>query len=141
MTELFGEPIHVYTRAQAIADGVLVDVSETAREAGFSVPVAMTQAAWADCVAWTEEDEERKPNGTGQDEAGRLWDVLYMGFLAIRRKRDAAPRDNPQQLGYQLRRVPREGREVRPRLATLVLHVGPGDNFEPVVTVMLPGES
>ena len=35
---IFGEPIafiHVYTRAQAIADGVLVDVTETAREAGL----------------------------------------------------------------------------------------------------------
>jgi hypothetical protein len=27
--------IHSYTRAEAIADGVLIDVSETAKEAGF----------------------------------------------------------------------------------------------------------
>lgn len=33
ITEVFGEVIHSYTRAQAIADGVLVDISETAREA------------------------------------------------------------------------------------------------------------
>ena len=47
---LFGAPIHVYTRAQAIADGVLVDVSDTARDAGFRVPVALTSAVWADCL-------------------------------------------------------------------------------------------
>ncbi len=31
----FGEVISTYTRAQAIQDGVLVDVSAMAREAGF----------------------------------------------------------------------------------------------------------
>src|SRR6185437_8267129 len=39
----FGEVIYSYTRAQAIADGVLVDVSETAKEAGFKYPVALTR--------------------------------------------------------------------------------------------------
>ncbi len=34
--------IPVYTRAQALADGVLVDVTETAKEAGFRAPVALT---------------------------------------------------------------------------------------------------
>jgi len=35
--------IFSYTRAQAIEDGVLVDVSELAREASFRYPVAVTQ--------------------------------------------------------------------------------------------------
>ena len=34
--------IHRYTRAQAIEDGTLVDVTETAREAGWRFPVATT---------------------------------------------------------------------------------------------------
>lgn len=33
LNDIFGETIHAYTRAQAIADGYLVDVSETSREA------------------------------------------------------------------------------------------------------------
>ncbi|MCF5089180.1 hypothetical protein GIW57_03195 [Stenotrophomonas sp. PA-6-5C] len=33
--------IHSYTRAQAIEDGVLVDVSDVAKEAGFKLPVAI----------------------------------------------------------------------------------------------------
>src|SRR5690606_27193956 len=43
--DVFGEPIHVYTRAQALADGVLVDAGPLAGEAGFHWPVALTQAA------------------------------------------------------------------------------------------------
>ncbi len=43
--------IYAYTRAQAIADGVLIDVSAFAAEAGFKYPVALTSAAWANCVA------------------------------------------------------------------------------------------
>ena len=42
----FDPVISVYTRAQAIGDGILVDVSETAREAGFKIPVAVTRTVW-----------------------------------------------------------------------------------------------
>jgi|GEM_PF-3971997 len=35
LAEVFGQSIYIYTRAQAIEDGVLVDVSETAKEARF----------------------------------------------------------------------------------------------------------
>jgi hypothetical protein len=76
------EIISAYTRAQAMADGVLVDVTDTAKEAGFAYPVAMTATAWADCVAWTDEDTRRQ---TPQDEFGRLWDVLWMAKMAARR--------------------------------------------------------
>lgn len=131
VTELFGEVIYRYTRTQAIEDGVLVDVSETAREAGFRWPVAMTSAAWADCVAWSEEDNHRQ---VYQDESGRLWDVLWMAFVAIRSANSGT------QLEYQLYRVPRDGRSVEARLTSLKLVCGPGDAGEPVVTIMLPGE-
>ena len=49
---------------EAIADGALTDVSETAKEAGFRYPVALTAAAWARFVA--------VPLGVAcQDQAGR----------------------------------------------------------------------
>lgn len=131
MTEIFGEPIHTYTRAQAIEDGVLVDVTKTGSEAGFSIPVVLTSAAWADCVAWAEADNKRQ---THQDEAGRLWDVLFMAITAARRGA------GKQAVEFQLYRVPRGGRGMRPRLAWLVAHVGGGDNGEPVITIMMPGE-
>lgn len=131
VTELFGEVIYRYTRAQAIEDGVLVDVSDMAREAGFRWPVAMTSAAWADCVAWSEDDDQRQ---VYQDESGRLWDVLWMAFVAIRSANGGT------QLEYQLYRVPRDGKSVEAGLTTLKLVCGPGDTGEPVITIMLPGE-
>ena len=121
--------IHVYTRAEAIADGVLVDVSETAREAGFRYPVAMTRGAWADCVEWTDADTARQ---THQDEAGRLWDVLFMASLAARR--------GGRVQSVDLYRVPRGGRGVHARLTTIKMVCGPGDEGEPVITIMLPDE-
>ena len=77
----FGEVISTYTRAQAIADGVLVDAGSMAKEAGYRWPVALTTAAWRDCVAWTDADSEAQVH---QDPSGRLWDVLFMGAYAIR---------------------------------------------------------
>ena len=68
----FDPVIFAYTRAQAIEDGVLVDVSDTAREAGFKIPVALSRSVWDRLVAL--------PEGYRgfQDERGRLWDVLWM---------------------------------------------------------------
>ena len=132
LTDLFGPVIHSYTRAQAIEDGVLVDVSETAQESGFKHPVALTRAVWEDCVAWNEDDNKRQ---TYQDESGRLWDVVIMLFFAIK----SSQNNNSEKL-YKLRRVPRGGKGHLAREVALKSHIGPGDNAEPVITIMLPHE-
>ena len=129
LTDIFGEVISSYSRAQAIADGILVDVSETAREAGFVFPVAMTRAAWSDCVEWSEADSLRQ---IYQDESGRLWDALWMASRAARH--------GGEEIRFQLYRVARGGRGTRPRLVTLKALCGPGDDAEPVITLMLPDE-
>ena len=126
----FGELIYSYTRAQAVADGVLVDVSDTAREAGFRIPVALTRSAFEDCVAWSESDSH---NQIYQDESGRLWDMLWMASLAARK-------GNGTRMGYTLHRVSRDGRNLRPKATRLDLVIGPGDDGEPVITIMFPGE-
>ena len=53
------EIIYVYTRAEAIEDKVLIDVSELARKVGFECPVAITSAVYADCVASLEGETEQ----------------------------------------------------------------------------------
>ncbi|CAL8472418.1 DUF6573 family protein [Caballeronia sp. S22] len=131
LDSVFGEPIHVYTRAQAIADGVLVDVSQTAQEAGFRPPVALTASAWADCVAWNDADSSRQ---TAQDEAGRLWDVIWMASLAARRARES------QRVAFQVYRVPRGGRGIGPRPTKLHMCIGPGNDTAPVITILMPNE-
>lgn len=128
---VFGEPVHVYTRAQAIEDGVLIDVSQTAHEAGFRLPVALTTAVWADCVAWDDTDSQRQ---TAQDEAGRLWDVIWMASLAARRAGES------QRLAFQVYRVLRGGHGIRLLPTTLHMCIGPGDDAAPVITILMPNE-
>lgn len=129
---VFGPVVASYSRAQAIDDGVLIDVSSMAREAGFKWPVALTHAAWCDCVAWTERNNRFQ---VYQDESGRLWDVLFMAFYAIRTSKDSGDR-----LPFSLHRVPKDGHSVEAEEVTLKLIVGPGDSAEPVVTILLPHE-
>jgi hypothetical protein len=118
--------IHRYTRADAIRDGVLIDVSATAKEAGFRWPVALTSAAWERCVTVP-------PGVECQDEAGRLWDVLWLLRLAVGRS-DGGPE---VRFGVHVRD---DNRERTPPLVRLKAVCGPGDAGEPVVTVMLPEE-
>lgn len=132
LTELFGEPIHSYTRAQAIADGDLVDVSDTAREAGFSIPVALTRTVWVRLV--------ELPSGYNgwQSERGRLWDVVFMARFCA----GAAANANKSRVPFtvHVRDVRRDGRDsardARPH-HPLVAIAG-GDAGEPVVTIMFP---
>lgn len=122
------EIIYAYTRAQAIEDGVLVDVSDVAREAGFSIPVAMTRAVWGAYV--------EVPEGVvAQDEAGRLWDVLWMASAEARRPRSA----DRSRILFQLH-VRNDNHNRTPPLITLALVCGPADDGSPCLTVMLPTE-
>ncbi len=123
--ELF-EVIIVCTRAQAIADGVLIDVTETAKEAGFKVPVALTAEVWSRCVELTPAAEK-----AGNDVDGRLWDVLWMGYIAAH----AAP--DRQEVIYPVLVVTDS---PRPEQVDLKINCGPGDEGEPVITIMLPQE-
>lgn len=119
------EIISSYSRAQAIEDGFLVDVTETAREAGIKYPVALTRAVWNQYV--------EVPAGVQcQDVQGRLWDVLCM----FRFKARIAGGDT---LSYQLH-VRNTNRPGTPPLVTLKAIIGPGDTPEPVITIMLPNE-
>src|SRR5262249_13824446 len=110
----------------AIRDGVLIDVSATAKEAGFRFPVALTRAVWERCVAVP-------PGVECQDEAGRLWDVLWLLRCAISRSADGS------EVPFALH-VRNDNRAPPPPLVRLKAQCGPGDQGEPVVTVMMPEE-
>ena len=117
--------IHTYSRAQAIEDGVLVDATQVAQEAGIKYPVALTQAVWADVVEPDPEDRAE-----GQSEQGRLWDVLWMLCCAIRGGAGGT------ELRFRLSVI----QKGKPRLVELKGVCGPGDHAEPVITVMFPRE-
>ena len=43
--------VYAYSRAQAVADGVQVEVTKTAHEAGIRFPVFITRGVFESCVA------------------------------------------------------------------------------------------
>jgi hypothetical protein len=149
MDEIFGEVIHSYSRAQAIEDGVLVDLMQgpnpespdnddlgaLVREAGFKFPLAMTTAAFVAAVGPI--DGEMSP-GNGQSVTGRLWDVLSLLRFAIKRSAST------DQTNFTVRVWKKKGFEGATRTGIGLVHLksicGPGDTAEPVITIMLPNE-
>ena len=132
LRELFGEPISIYSRARALADGELIDVTERARELGFKWPTALTHGVWSQCVAVP-------PGLEGiQDESGRLHDVLWMASIAARR-----PTGDPHSRRFEvyvLAPRPSSRRGYAHDVMTLHLVAGPGDLGEPVLTIVRPEE-
>ena len=125
LSELFGETIYSYSRAQAIEDGYLIDVSTMAQEAGIRFPVALTRAVWDEYI--TPDERSLK---YGQSEEGRLWDTLWMFRVAARRTQTDT-------LHYQLFFIMKKRQR---RLITLKAVIGPGDDAYPVITIMKPEE-
>jgi hypothetical protein len=74
------------------------------------------------------------PEGVAcQDVAGRLWDIVWLLACAIRRGGSGAE----VRFGVHVRNDNREG---GPPLVRLKAVCGPGDQGEPVVTVLMPDE-
>ncbi len=121
--------IYAYTRSQALADCVLVDVSTMAKEAGFRFPTAIT----ADLHARITPNEYEK--ALGQSYEGRLWDVVFLASFAACQSGladrasfdlDLFEVDNaPPNLTYH-------------HTLSLEVVIGPGDDGEPVITIGFP---
>ena len=123
----FGPVIYSYTRAQAVADGFQVEVTKTANEAGIKFPVFLTGTVFDTYVAVP-------PGVSGQDEAGRLWDIVWMLRFAILRSRPGADR---QPVALYVRNDNRAARLIK-----LIATCGPLDldDPQPAITVMMPDE-
>ena len=116
MTEIYGEVISSYSRAQAIEDGVLVDVSEINDAAKlFKFPVAITTAVHA-AVA-------RGAGKSAETYKARLFDVLHMAILAAKADPDVFFRV-----------------KVGARNLDLWGNCGPGDDASPVITIGFPSD-
>jgi hypothetical protein len=125
--EFFGPAIVSITRKQLLAEGAQVDVSEMAAEAGFTIPVFMTDTVFNAYV--------KVPEGVDmQDEDGRLWDILWM-----LRCRITASNAQTERLPFQL-----YVRNDNKRARLVTLHAVCGavdiDNPAPSITIMMPDE-
>jgi hypothetical protein len=116
--------IHAYTRRQAIEDGVLIDVTPTAKEVGIAFPTALTRPVWERFV--------RVPAGLhAQDESGRLWDLALILRCAIH----LSPGGNPVHFYLHVRN---DNQAAKRHLLKAVC--GPDDDGSPCLMVMLPTE-
>ncbi len=116
---LFGETIYSYSRAQAIEDGVLVDLSQAdSIRQHWKHPFACTSAMWGII-----EEALQRPD---QDSCGICHDISTMAKLAIRSARDA------DQILFTV--------IITGKKHAMKLHIGPGDTAAAVLTLMLPYE-
>lgn len=120
--ELFGEPISIYTRAQALEDGVLVDVTPWASGC-FKHPVALTAALWAIV--------SEVPPGLGGDST---LDVRVREVLRAAVQVAQGSSRPTSQFTFPILMGTAEGL----RTLELLAHSGPGDQGEPVITIGFP---
>jgi hypothetical protein len=131
--------ISMYTRQQAIDDGVLVDVSEVAKsEYGINLPLAFTRAVWDEYIT-----PDPRSEGWGQSIRGRLHDALYMLLPHLKHVTsdqkwiDKFNRDGSVTFYYKLWFVLKEKQR---REIQLKVVISLDENYRPVCTIMKPGE-
>ncbi len=144
--------IDAYTRSDAIADGVLVDLMQPSlvdlvKQAGFRYQLAMTKTAFNRYV-----ELDLLTETHGQDLTGRLWDILFMLSFVIKSNRKES------EIFFIFTCLPNKKQETDDeyddflevnaekdfpsafRLCQLKAVCGAGDNGEPCITIMLPSE-
>jgi len=118
--------IYTYTRAQALEDGVLVDLNQwiPQKESGFKYPTACTASVFAIIEAAVKNKKHCN------DFKGVIWDILWMSRKYVIARPDASA---------VLFKVKITGAGKK-SLYTFKMMCGPGDKAEPVMTLMLPDE-
>ena len=116
--------IYSYSRAQAIEDGVLVDVTKQAKATGFTLPTVVTDNLYHHYI-----EPPAGLAGEGQSVTGRLHDLLTLALFAAKRA------GNSDRVYFKVSFLMSPG-----RLETVedIAHIGPGDTPEPVLTILLP---
>ena len=117
------EYIFSYSRADALRDGELVEVTEFMKEKN---PYFKVHTVFTRCLA---EVIKGFAGTSGEDLKGRAHDVLFMGFLAAKSAGDESSKR------FQV--LMTDLSEHRKTL-TLLLHIGGGDAGEPVITIGFP---
>lgn len=126
----FGEMIYGYSRADALADGVLIAADlKLCQEAGIRLPVAITDHLWS---IVNPDNIDTMP---GQSVTGRLWDLLWMFRIAVGSGKGHGSDRFTYKVVFLCRR---EGCPARLEEFEVLAVCGPGDSGEPVLTIMFP---
>ncbi len=122
--------VSTYTRKQAIEDGVLIDITDTAKEIGFISSVAVTSPVWHGYIVPAKELEY-----FGQSVKGRVWDVISRLYFQIQCS------EATDVIYFKtVFMMPEERHIYKQENVELKAVVSAGDNGEPVLTIMLPEE-
>ena len=114
-----------YSRAEAIFDGVLVDVTEQAKQIGFKIHTVITGTIFHGYI----EPPAGVDGSFGQSVTGRLHDVLTLALFAARRA------VNTDRVTFKVDFLMSPGRQ---ETIEAIAHIGPGDTPAPVLTIMMP---
>ena len=114
-----------YSRAQAIADGVLVDVTEQAKQIGFKIHTALSATLYHGYV----EPPAGLGGSFGQSVTGRLHDVLTLALFAARASKGT------DRVYFKVSFLMAPGKS---ETVDIIAHIGPGDTPTPVLTIMMP---
>ena len=117
--------IYTYTRAQAIEEGVLIDITADAKAHGFKVHTVITDNLYRQYV----EVPTRLDGSFGQSRDGRLHDLLTLALFAARSSKGT------DRVYFKVSFLMEPGRS---ETVDIIAHIGPGDHGEPVMTLMLP---
>jgi len=125
MHDIFGPVIYSYTRADAINDMVLVALTERFPDqcSLYRCPVACTAGVWALI-------EHGAAADNGATQACIVWDIVYMSQHCV------VARPDDSTVVFEVI-IPGARDSKAHRLKALV---HPGDQMEPVITIMLPEE-
>lgn len=158
--------IHSYSRADAVKDGVLIDIEERfpgiVERAGFNCPIALTATAFSRYV------ELNSNSGVLESETGRLLDILSMlsfkikltqknksdsilhfrflctvptesnpfAFETLEESEDEEDEDYGEISLEEMVKI----HHSKPRLCTLKSVAGANDDLTLCLTIMFPGE-
>lgn len=123
------ELIYSYSRKQALADGVLVDISELAKECGFKYPVAVTSAIWYEYI-----EVSYYLSKMGQSITGRLWDLLNVLRTYVKKTTGTT-------IYFETIFLLEENYNLLvKKKVSLKAVCGPDDDGSPCLTIMLPNE-
>jgi len=121
------EIISSYSRADAIRDKCLFDLTAEALLCGFKLPLAVTEAVFKDYI-----DPSPDLIAEGQSREGRTHDLLQVLRVAIL----TAP--STDMLFFKVLFVLEPGHQAVPIELKALIHSG--DEGEPVITILLPLE-
>lgn len=119
----FGPLIDSHSRAQAIEDGELIDISKLAKQAGFRHHIAVTSAVWNEYL--------EPPTGCDQSSEIRTMAMLRVLWIV------SVMNGNRTELDFT---VPFAMGNNQTERVSLRAYCRPGDAMEPVITIQLPGE-